>query len=481
MVWQHHDEARLEALLRQAGAAEPHTLIHDSQAMFMWAVTSGHAKLVQMMLEHGVSPDFQGSAHDSPLHLAVRMGNLPLVELLLKHRVNPNSTNDLWETPLMDALRSGQEAIVEKLLAAGANSDFVNVAGQTPLSVAFRQHLLGPFLSHHVNLEIINRGGETVLLEAANAGDLATTRMLIEHGANIQAMSAFQSTLLIAVAHFPDPDLIRELLQRGLDSQIRDVWGKSAFYYACREGNQAVVEVLLEREKNPLALTEQERLDILLATAYSGNLALLKDLHMRGYAWPVNDLYRQDILRQAAGSKNPDGWKVLEFLREQGFQLQGPFTHGTPLDCAVLAGNSATVDYLLKQGADVQATDETGETALFKAAQGKDFSLFQRLLGSGVNLRQQTRNGDTLLMAAARSRSPDTLRYLLARGLDVNESNLAGHTALSQAFDSINAQLLLEHGADPDIDPPNTFASLLQAIRQGDVANLKLCWRVVPI
>ncbi len=153
---------------------------------------------------------------------------------------------------------------------------------------------------------------------------------------------------------------------------------------------------------------------------------------------------------------------------------------------AAKAGDAAAVRALLKAGADVNAAQGDGMTALHWAAQSGDADLVQMLLSAGANVRATTRlggytalhlagqggharvvaallasgaavearttTGASPLMLAARSGSTDTVTRLVENGADVNAAEGAhGQTALMIAAGLDRAdvvRLLLQRGAD---------------------------------
>jgi ankyrin repeat protein len=180
---------------------------------------------------------------------------------------------------------------------------------------------------------------------------------------------------------------------------------------------------------------------------------------------------------------------------------------------AIRDGDKAAVHALLAQGANVNAPDEAGATALFHATLNADIGMMQLLLNNGAKVNAETRtkatpliwglhdpdkvtllldhgakvsdeaifasaaiprggsvfklladagadlnvnrNGYTTLMAASRSGSLDTIRFLIAKGADVRARNRIGYTALyGTAFWPGSSPIvgsLLEKGADANV------------------------------
>jgi ankyrin repeat protein len=116
------------------------------------------------------------------------------------------------------------------------------------------------------------------------------------------------------------------------------------------------------------------------------------------------------------------------------------------------ARDAAAVKALLKTGADVNAAQGDGMTALHWAAANGDAALAQMLLSAGANIRATTRlGGITPLLMASQAGHAQVVATLLASGADANSMTATGATALMLAARSGNTETvtrLVETGAD---------------------------------
>ena len=117
-----------------------------------------------------------------------------------------------------------------------------------------------------------------------------------------------------------------------------------------------------------------------------------------------------------------------------------------------MGGDASTVKALLKQGADVNAAQGDGMTALHWAARQGDVDLSQMLIYAGANVRAATRLGGftPLLMASERGYA-GVIDVLLKAGADPKIATASGTTPLMFASASGKTdaiKLLLDKGAD---------------------------------
>jgi GNAT superfamily N-acetyltransferase len=97
---------------------------------------------------------------------------------------------------------------------------------------------------------------------------------------------------------------------------------------------------------------------------------------------------------------------------------------------ALLAGNAVRVAGLLARGADPDAADAHGVTALHHACQRGDVTVVAALLRAGANMNARDEDGRTPLMVAAAFGHDLCVEQLLEAGADVHGRNRAGRTAL---------------------------------------------------
>lgn len=124
----------------------------------------------------------------------------------------------------------------------------------------------------------------------------------------------------------------------------------------------------------------------------------------------------------------------------------------TRLADAAMRGDKELVRTLLRQGAEVNATQGDGSTALHWAAYNDDLEMVKMLLAAGAKVKATTREGaiTPLIMACVNGDAP-MIEALLKSGADPHTTKANGTTALMLASASGSAdavRVLLERGAD---------------------------------
>ncbi|MDR1740446.1 MAG: ankyrin repeat domain-containing protein [Synergistaceae bacterium] len=119
-----------------------------------------------------------------------------------------------------------------------------------------------------------------------------------------------------------------------------------------------------------------------------------------------------------------------------------------------VTGTSEDVRAAIAAGADVNAKDKDGVTALIYAAEGNNPEVLTVLIEAGADVNAKAKNGATALACAALFNSnPEVISVLVKAGADVNAKDDEGWTVLLHAAESkVNAkgktEVLLEAGAN---------------------------------
>ena len=175
--------------------------------------------------------------------------------------------------------------------------------------------------------------------------------------------------------------------------------------------------------------------------------------------------------------------KVVEILIDHSsdINLKGGWWSETPLLAASQSASrksaEAIVEQLLNAGANCNAADEKGATALHMFAANGTTSILKLLVKHQADVNHKDSQGCTPLLLAIQEGRQSAAEFLMQTGMDVNIQNNDGETALhlSAEMDHFNfARILLEHGADPNVQNENRETPLHVAAREGSLSVAKV-------
>ena len=125
---------------------------------------------------------------------------------------------------------------------------------------------------------------------------------------------------------------------------------------------------------------------------------------------------------------------LIEKLLENGADIEAKDQYGnTALTTAALYGRQSIVECLLDRGADIEAKDQYGRTALLLAAWQGHKSIVECLLDRGADIEAKNPYGYTALLLAAWYGHQSIVECLLNRGADVSVTASGGNSALKYA------------------------------------------------
>lgn len=119
---------------------------------------------------------------------------------------------------------------------------------------------------------------------------------------------------------------------------------------------------------------------------------------------------------------------------------------------AVNQGDKETIQKLLADGADINATDERGRTSAMIAVHTDQLEVFNLLVEHGANINIRDDRSDNPLLYAGAEGKLDFVRASIAAGADTTVTNRFGGTALIPAADRGHVEIVRELLTTSDVN-----------------------------
>jgi ankyrin repeat protein len=399
-------------VLLKAGARVDPVETFGGQTPLMWAVARRHPQMVELLLANGADVNARSAVRDyqrvataesraksldrggfTPLLYAARENCRECVDILLKYKADVNLPDPSGVPPLVIAMMNGNWDIAKKLIEAGADVNQWDIFGQAPLHVAI------------ANMNSSGRGNPLDASRPQQTTGAEVVQMLIDRGANPNQQTYFRPAVRGAGGRGTTPflvavgtgniELVKQLIAKGANVRLATSEGTGAIHAAvqARSGGAGAFGALAAGAGGPPA--QQAPLPS------SGDNANAGDDNEPGAASPAagraagagaapnaaaapgsgpaagaggdRGAGPGGPAGRGAGGRQNTQVELIKLLAAEGADVnllaKRHFLQrtrgGTPLHYAVRAGgNRQVIQTLVELGADINAKDEDGLTAL---------------------------------------------------------------------------------------------------------------------
>uniref|UniRef100_A0ABD2WB56 Uncharacterized protein n=1 Tax=Trichogramma kaykai TaxID=54128 RepID=A0ABD2WB56_9HYME len=375
----------------------PNCLVDESDyPPLHYALTSGHKKVIELLLRNGVDPNLTYQYGSKPLHTICQECEYDVMELFfqvsdeMQLQVQIDALDNRGRTPLHWALFCGHKKKAALLLRRGADVNLADAYGLTPLHM-IREN----FLNHHKLMKM--------LFEISDEN-----RQLVQ----VNAQDKMGNTPLHLALKHENLMMVRLLLRRGANPNLANNHGETPLHYISKCFGYYDENDIGNADDNDNEDNDDD------------------DDDNDDEDGDDSDDYDSD------GDSDDDGHSV-NFM-EMLFQLSDGKYHpvqvnaqdkmgNTPLHLALICSHSKVVESLLKRGADPNLTNAEGWTALHCICQRdledklmeKFFKIIDEIpLTMQVDARDN--QGLTPIQWAVARFFPDAVGVLLSRGADLS-------------------------------------------------------------
>ena len=354
---------------------------------------------VQFLLDAGTDVNHVSSAGHTPLLIAATKSNIDLVTLLLDQDAYINSVTIDGKTPLHIAVEKDDDVIIQKLLAQHADPRLKDAPGNTSLHLAVRIKQITR--SEHVKTGV---GYMSPFLTSYHTSNVQTVQAIIDHGADVNAVNNR---------------------------------GQTALWFACIDGQDSIVKVLMDTGADP----------------------------------SIVDKYRDSCLHAAIHGQCST--ETIQKIIDHGADVNAVNNDGaTPLLLACSKAQAESAELLLNVGADPNIADGDGDASILSAIDGYcSVNTMHKLIANGANVNATNNKGLTALLKACSYGQMDVVKVLLEAGADptivddVHYSSL--HAAVDGRCNKDTLRALIDHGAHIDATRKDGTNALLRACTTG--------------
>lgn len=346
--------------------------------------------------------------------------------------------SDKGALALINATKEADEEIVKLLLEAGANVNYYTCDrdGSALIVAASRGNLkiLRVLTEAGADINIGNGIRGTALMRAAEEGRIKCVKFLISQKADINAYDQESNTALMLASKNGKIKCLKLLLEAGADINAKSRGGDSAITNARRAGHKECVDALVAAGANP---NEIDCADIEWACR-KNHIDCLQELLNAGA------MNREELSKVLTFAESLD---CLMCLHKAGADLNAKDSKGsTALIDAAFYNRLELLDYLLKHGANVNLQGDGGNTALHWAAYYGHKEAIIKLLTYGADLSILADKGDSVYESALVCchhknfdlHSKECMHIILRRDFDVlketNVDSLSSPTQMKRAW-----------------------------------------------
>jgi ankyrin repeat protein len=344
-------------------------------ARMMQALRTGDRQTFEKILREGAgAAKRKGPGGSTPLMYAVLYGDARSVRLLLENGADPNVKSGVGATALMWSVEDLEKTRL--LIEHGADPNARSDDGLTPLIIAANWFGSSPVL-----------------------------KLLIDHGADPSAQSPLGVTALYQAAQVGDEAAIRLLLERGVDKKKA---GLGPLAFALRANCAKCIEMLIDSaDRNTLSFILGTLMPPELGDGHdvqAARMLLDRGADANGFQNPRG---LATFMRAASSDIVPV--ETVQALIEHGADINAKNNGETALSMARLRGQTAVVELLKKAGAMETSPPEAvavkpSPAASIRAAVQRSIPLLQKADADDACNRREIWNSDGAASGAATAR-----------------------------------------------------------------------------
>ena len=485
--------------LLENGADVNGVSVDDNSTPLMIAAASSQRDAVTFLVERRANVYLRDEDGYTALHCACMFAYVgDILGCLIENGADVNARTNEDCTPLMTACDYGYSSeAVKFLIEHGANVDHQDWNGQTAVHYAVNCNsyssidALSCLIENGADVNARTYDGRTPLMIATALGHIKVAMYLIDHGADVHDRTAALHNAVHCSCTDPSScEILSCMIENGGDVNAKTFGNRTPLMTAAEKGQIKVVTYLIEHGVRSTNSTTSDYVNL-------------------------RDDNGQTALHHAVQCFDPISCEILSCLIEHGGDVNSTYDNWqTPLMIAAERGQMKLVTFLIEHGANLDRRDKDDQTALHYAVCGSDVSceILSYLIENGAEVNAFTRHDNcTPLMLACKYGHLNAVTSLIEHGAKVNLQDAIGNTAVHYALSCSNGSpevlsrlmrdraavnsactrdngtplmiacqyghmnavsVLIEHGANMDLQDKNGDTALHYAVNAGAVDTL---------
>ncbi len=375
------DLSAVEAYLAKGG--QPDLSNRYGFTLLAIATEQNRIPVMQALIKAGADVNGRNDGKQTPLYWAAEQNNIAAMKLLIDAGADVNAQGNMGWTPLMGNCRNAQstEEGFNLLLKAGADINAQARGGGSVLHFCAegRHQQIKQLIASKMDVNQRDFRGKTALHHVLNQGAviriresrqeqeslIETVQALLKAGADVNAKGSSGETPLMELANSPMTELADIIIKAGAEVNAKDeLYGRTALLFALWDNQPEMAQTLLKAGADP-KIKDKEGRTALMFAGKNALVELVPALIKAGA--DVNQAEERfgntALMWAASADGSPDAASLLGLLAAKAeFKKK----------------QLETVQALIDAGADINAKNKAGNTALDMAANGRVKALLRK-------------------------------------------------------------------------------------------------------
>jgi ankyrin repeat protein len=355
---------------------------------------------------------------DNPLIYSLKNNkSQKIIELLVHHNINLNFQQFNGKTPLTETVILNNKGAFKLLIEHGADVNYINDMDQPLFLYLIENKLMSKyyllsFLEHHMDVNIRDYEGKTILMYLIEMNELQLLSLLMSY---LIFNNSFIINLItsgkhkIQISNEKLKELIAQEYSR-IDIDIEDDMGYTSLMYTSQYGNFEMTSILLTYKADVNKENSSRNTPLLLACE-------------NGHTHTAEVLLKTNQVKMNHKNENGD----------------------TELTLASKNNNSELINLLLEYHSDINIKNDKNYTPLHVATSNDKLYAVRALLEHHADVNAEDSDGNTPLILACRRQNLMIMKLLLQYKSNVHHKNKLGCTGLHYTEDKEMIRILLNY------------------------------------